>query len=243
MTFARPLLRALPDAAASPLARHRAFLGLRAVGGGARAGQCLSPLERVLRRTPRPVVRHTALLLQAFHLWRSQRHLHVQNLSARHVSPVRQMLLVRIQQTRANAAALQARHTTQHPAFVPQRPDGEFRPRNQPAPALARRAEAALPAVLRRAEARAAYPRVGTALARPPAARAADAQTRPQHADFPASAGGHDALRAPRNTPAAGPDWTLPPRELARVAASVSHQVIGQLERRALSLRERSGRV
>ncbi|MBA2673559.1 MAG: hypothetical protein H0U68_07720, partial [Ramlibacter sp.] len=50
-------------------------------------------------------------------------------------------------------------------------------------------------------------------------------------------------MRPPRGMLAAAPDWALPPRELARITASVSHQVIGQLERRALSLRERSGRV
>ncbi len=241
MSPARPLLRALPAAVASPLARHRAFLGLRAAGG--REDLRLSPLERVLRRAPRPVVQHTSLLLQAFHLRQSLRQLHVRNVWARQEAPVRQQLLVRMRDARAGAIAPQARQqAVPRMATVPRQPVAAQGMRDRQAPAFAQRAEPALSAVLRRAEVRAAYPRVGATLARPPAARAAEAQAR-QHADFPVPSAGHDALRPPRGTPAAAQDWTVPPRELARITASVSHQVIGQLERRALSLRERSGRV
>ena len=45
---------------------------------------------------------------------------------------------------------------------------------------------------------------------------------------------------SPQGTPGA---WTLPAPEMARITSAVSNQVISQLERRALSFRERSGRV
>ncbi|MBA2676262.1 MAG: hypothetical protein H0U68_21625, partial [Ramlibacter sp.] len=178
----RPLLRALTAASDSPLARHRAFLGLRA--GGGREDLRLSPLERVLRRAPRSVVRHTSLLLQAFHLRQSLRQLHVHNAWVRQVAPVRQQLLVRLREARTGVIALQARQqAAPRIATVPRQPAATQGMRDHHAPAFAQRAEPAVSAVLRRAEVRAVYPRVAATLAKPPASRASEAQPR-QHADF-----------------------------------------------------------
>jgi hypothetical protein len=236
----RPLLPA--TAAASPLARHRAFLGLRAAG--ARAALRPPPLERVLRRPPRPLVAHTSLVLQAFHLWQSQRHLHWRSVSQRLVAPARQLVLVREQAARAGGGTPQARQAVPRAAATLLVSGAAQGTQGHPAPVPGRPAAPALPLVVRRAEARAAYPRVGTTLARPSAARADAAPARAPRTEALAPVDARDPTRAPRAALAqAQQDWTLPPRELARITASVSDQVIGQLERRALSLRERSGRI
>jgi hypothetical protein len=218
-------------------ARHRSFLARRWLS---RRGHDAAPLPLVLRQPARWSVRNNTVLLRLA------------------VQPARTLLVhrqtVRLQAGAAGRAAgatarvLHSRHV-QHELRIeksvrlvqPMPTALPIRPLAAGAPALPVRRPAALPhEVLRtRIERQAAYPRLPAALARSPSAEAA----RSASARAASVADREESVRGPAGRTAAEPpkDWSLPPMELARITSRLTDHVIEQLERRALSYRERGG--
>ncbi len=87
-----------------------------------------------------------------------------------------------------------------------------------------------------------AYPRLSTPMKGQ--GRSGDPQdARPAPSAAASSPWGEPLPTQGRRPQTAPETWTLPAPEMARLTSAVSNQVISQLERRALSFRERSGRV
>lgn len=216
-------------------ARHRDFLSRRVCGQQRRSDPGV-PLERVIRQPSRSLVHN---LFVAMRLSTSLRTV-LQTLST--TQRLTQQHSQRNENHRESIRLLTER-ISREAAGRPdsRRPDPLSR---EPVLKIREHTVAAFTVIrpqVHRVEARVAYPRVTAALARQVAsgerrsqvatsvtASVADVQPRPASRDI---------------ARAASISWPLPPQELARLTTSVSAQVISQLERRALSLRERSGRA
>lgn len=232
--------RTMPWPALPSLQRHRDFLSHRA--GGPRPALPGTPLARVLCRLPvapaGPVtLAITATLVLAL---RHSLHAHASVLRQRFAParplpvPLHTQQLTRLQHER---------HTVWHePVSHPDRTLLRVVPAAPP-----RREHEAVPATAAsrglHAPARHAYPPMATAIAQPAAVRAAARREHRAPATGTVEPVGVQAARAAAPAPAAVGGWPPPPLELARLAASVGQQVLQQLERRALSARERSGRL
>jgi len=218
-----------------PLARHRDFLSRLACWP--RPTMPGTPLERVLLRPPRLVQQNVWLAVQATLALRHP--VHLPPALQRPMLPATpglamQQQLLRVLRERAIEQHSAHRHAEQQ----------QWRQRHQlvlQAPAARMQVPAAAPPAMHQAQVRRAYPPVATAVVQPGGARGKGAEGhRPAQAAIgPAAEPG--ALRA-GTAPAPGA-WPPPPLELARFTAAVSQQVMHQLERRALSARERSGRL
>lgn len=222
----------LPPSSSPVLARHRGFLAQRA--GGRRPVAPGTALERVLRRPQRMVLNRFGLALNASFALRHRKQLQAASTRARapaasvHLHPTALRTVVRERGGERDRDHRVERH---HESWR----ERVLRLTQQHHPLV--RIERI---VVQRTERHGAYPRVATALAQTAPVRDSAAVAR-KPANVTVSHGNeHEAVRtALRPAPAA---WPLPPQELARLTASVSDQVISQLERRALSFRERSGR-
>jgi hypothetical protein len=213
--------------------RHRRFLAQR-VCGQRRTAQAAA-LERVLRRLQRVVLNHIALALHAAFALRHSAHVHHEphriNTSALqpHITPPS---LLRVLRERSSEQHGEYRFTQQH--WLLRERVLQLQQQRLLLPQAER-------VVVHRTELRSTYPRVATAVAQPAAVRDSKTEARKTPDTASTTAAARDAAR-PTNPPAAA-TWPLPPQELARLTASVSNQVIAQLERRALSARERGGRL
>lgn len=222
----------LPPVSSPVLARHRGFLAQRA--GGRRTVAPGTALERVLRRPQRMVLNHFALALNASFALRHSTQLHPASPRAQasaasvHLHPIALRTLVR----ERGGERHREHRVERHHALLRER---VLRLRQQHH--LLARTERI---VVQRSERHGAYPRVATALAQPASVRDSAAAARKPVGTTASHGNERETVRTALSpAPAA---WPLPPQELARLTASVSHQVISQLERRALSFRERSGR-
>jgi hypothetical protein len=212
--------------------RHRAFLAQRA--GGQRPIAHGVALERVLRRPQRMVLNRFALALNTFFALRHISHVHpseqrAQALAASvHLNPTVWRTVVRERSGKRHSEHRVERHYSIWQEMV-------LRLREQQR--LLARTERF---VVQRAERSGAYPRVATAVAQPAALPDGAAATRKSAHTTAKHGAERDAVRAAVSP--APMAWPLPPRDFALMTASVSQEVISQLERRAVALRERSGR-
>ncbi|BAO90270.1 hypothetical protein [Caballeronia cordobensis] len=223
----------IPRVCVAPLARHRRFLSLRA--GARRAAAPLARIERVVLRP-----RHAApqALSFAIHVAASLRlasHSHAVLIRA--AAP-----LVHVPTVERHEASLLRERSSEHRTFhLRTRQEAAPRERIVPVPQVRVVVAHTLPHILRRTETQGVYPPVIKALAQPAIEHELGSKRR-EPAEVPVvQASGREPPRA-AGTPA-GAAWSLPAQELARLTATVSHRVISELEHRALSFRERNGRL
>lgn len=229
----RPIL---PRPALLPiLARHRGFLSRLA--GGSRPAMPAVPVTQVLRRPQRLVLQRLALHVQAHPVWRIA--VHQQAVLQRIVPPAPmqvtlQQPLLRLLRERGVERPLLHSHTERHA----QHTQRLLQLVAAPAPVPGSAAQG----VALRVQVQQAYPKLSTAVAPWAGVRHSgpDAPAAARSPDIASVRAGDAARSAAAPTSAA---WPPPPLELARFTAAVSHQVVQQLERSALSARERSGRV
>lgn len=222
----------LPPMDLTALARHRAFLAQRA--GGQRLIAPGTTLDRVLRRPHRTVLKRFAFALNAFFALRHISHVHPSSHRAQtHVASVHF-------NPTAWRTAMRERDGEWHIEHRVELHHSKWRERVQ---RLRERQHLSVRTerfVVQRTERNGAYSRLATAVAQPVAFRDGAAASRKSAHTTSNPGAERDAVRAAvSSAPAA---WPLPPRDLARLTASVSDEVISKLERRAVALRERSGR-
>lgn len=223
---------ALPSMELPALARHRAFLAQRACGQ--RLIAPATALEGVLRRPIRMVLNRFAFSLKTPFTLRQVSHVH-QSLHRAQVHAAS----VHLNPT-AWRTAVRERGGERHSEHRVEQHHLTLRERVQRLREQQQGSVRVEHSVVRRALCNGGYPRLATAVAQPGVLRDG-AAARGESANSAAIRGAerNGARSAVSSAPTA---WPLPPRDLARLTASVSDEVISQLERRAVALRERSGR-
>lgn len=190
-------------------------------------------LERVLLRPIRALTGQVSLAWHAAYFLR--RHLHHHETAGLATPPAVPVPAP----SQSTLKLLRERIIERHLHFAHRQDRFHSRDNLVPAPAQIQRVPAprSLSLTLRQT----AYPHITTVLAQAANARADTARDSASRETAPAVAWSQHTARG--NEAQVSQPWTLPLQELTRITQSVSSQVINQLERRALSFRERSGRL